>query len=132
VAAREAQGRCQTRRLCCSKNRGFSQISPEENKEAPTQEVTRLMLLPPPAWCHSGALSRGGRPCFAIGERELKGEVSAPSARACWAPKNARFFWQTALCRDPAARSSDGCKSTTNRMLAKRLVVCEESLWALI
>ena len=45
LAAREAQGWCQTRRLCRSKDSGFSQIFPEKNKEAPTQKVTRFIRL---------------------------------------------------------------------------------------
>jgi hypothetical protein len=49
VAAREAQGWCQTRRLCRSKDSGFSQSFPEKNKETPTQKVTRFIrLLSPP------------------------------------------------------------------------------------
>ena len=40
-AAGEAQGWCEARRLCRSKDSGFSQISPEKSKEAP-QEVSRL------------------------------------------------------------------------------------------
>jgi hypothetical protein len=49
VAAREAQGWCEARRLCRLKNNGFSQIFPEKNKETPTQKVTRFIrLLSPP------------------------------------------------------------------------------------
>src|SRR5262245_33781746 len=41
-AAREAQGWCKARRLCRSKDSGFSQSFPEESKEAP-QEVMRAV-----------------------------------------------------------------------------------------
>jgi hypothetical protein len=44
MAAREAQGRCQTRTLCCSKSSGLSQSSLKENKEASTQEVRGPVL----------------------------------------------------------------------------------------
>jgi hypothetical protein len=47
VAAREAQGWCEARRLCRSKDSGFSQSFPEESKEAPTQKVTRFIRLLP-------------------------------------------------------------------------------------
>jgi hypothetical protein len=47
MAAREAQGWGQTRRLCRSKDIGFSQSFPEKNKEAPTQKVTRFIRLLP-------------------------------------------------------------------------------------
>ena len=44
LAAREAQGWCEARRLFRSKDSGFSQSFPEESKEAPQepQEVSRL------------------------------------------------------------------------------------------
>jgi hypothetical protein len=45
VAAREAQGWCEARRLCGSKNSGFWQNFREENKKAPTQKVTRFIRL---------------------------------------------------------------------------------------
>ena len=47
LAAREAQGWCEARRLCRSKSSGFSQSFPEKNKEAPTQKVTRFIRLLP-------------------------------------------------------------------------------------
>jgi hypothetical protein len=45
MAAREAQGRCEARRLCCSEDSGFSQSLSEESKEAPMQEVTVPLAL---------------------------------------------------------------------------------------
>ena len=38
---------CEARRLCRSKDSGFSQSFPEKNKEAPTQKVTRFIRLLP-------------------------------------------------------------------------------------
>ena len=60
VAAREAQGWCETRRLCRSKNSGFSQSFPEKNKEAPTQKVTRFIrLLSPPLLFRRDVIGNG-------------------------------------------------------------------------
>ena len=42
LATREAQGWCEARRLCSSKDSDCSQSFPEESKEAPTQKVEPL------------------------------------------------------------------------------------------
>jgi hypothetical protein len=93
MASREDQGWCQARRLCRSNNSGCSQGFPEENKEAPTQEVIRAFrarrrllqarLVPGSRGHRSPAYSSASRPATPASARP--GRVA--SGRSGLAPR---------------------------------------------